>query len=446
MYQASAPVSSQSAHLIARALAARFTYAQRELPCAAFESRCAIRLLLPGVSAFLDVDNLDNPDHIERYIDESQTVIIFLSKGYFFSENCLRELDHAMAQGKRLIIVHDPDVSHGGATMESLRAECESKKRMQLFEADDDTDADSEDDVVETERKVVTWQRLNDYQVVAVKEICAEMLHAMPEFEKSDSPPEIYVPGDLSSQAFTFEQKIKVHVSPHNPGAWALAEDFQAHCLRWNAKRGDLMKKSKTLEIKEGTRAERTTSPPPSPPDIEVPMDNPPPKGSSRRLSFPNPLNRSSSSARRFSFGPMLKGWGTMTDLDQNVTVHHVWATHFLLLLNKHTFVGEEGQLLAAEVQRALDSWLPIVLAHEEDPERDGCPFDQLYHSTPEVLINRGLYKKAAISCVREPLRSVSFSLIAKAVGAVPVQTRFAELAHSPGKAVRRHRSPRALT
>ena len=79
----------------------------------------------------------------------------------------------------------------------------------------------------------------------------------------------------------------------------------------------------------------------------------------------------------------------------------------------------------------------------KHDPERDGCPFDQLYHSTPEVLINRGLYKKAAISCVREPLRSVSFSLIAKAVGAVPVQTRFAELAHSPGKAVRKAFCPR---
>jgi len=313
-------------------------------------------------------------------------------------------------------------------------------KRSRLFEADDDTDVDSEEEPAETERRVITWQRVNDYQLVAMKEICTEILHAMPAYEKGDSPPKVYVPGDLTTQIFTFEQMVKVHVSPHNPGAWALAEDFQEHCMAWNAKRGDLMKKSKTLEIKEGARVEQITSPPPSPPDVEVPSDTGPPKrySHSRRLSFPNPLARQSSSARRYSLTTMLKGWGSTTDLVNNVTVHHVWATHFLVLLNKHTFVGEEGQLLAGEVHRALDAWLPVVLVHEEDLKRDGCPFDELYHFTPEDLINRGLYKKAVISCRREPLRPVSFSLIAKAMGAVPVQTRFAELAHSPGKAVRK--------
>ena len=91
-------------------------------------------------------------------------------------------------------------------------------------------------------------------------------------------------------------------------------------------------------------------------------------------------------------------------------------------------------------MRRALDAWLPIVLVHQEDPERDGCPFDHLYHSTPEDLINRGLYKKAAITCQPEPLRSVSLALIAKAMGAVPVQTRLAELALSPSKVVKHAR------
>ena len=356
---------------------------------------------------FLDVDQLDNPDHLERYIDESQAIIIFLSKGYFHSEMCLRELDHALATDKPLIIVHDPDVSHGGATLESVKSECVSKGRMELFEI--------------PEMEIITWHRISDYQLGSMKDICAAMLHVMPVYEKDDNPPELYIPGDLSTSAFTFEQQVKVHISPHNPGASALAEELQEHCEQRNAK----TKKSKTLEIEEGARVERingVSSPPPSPPDIEVPDDT-----------------VQKSSPQGFSLGA-LKGWETMTDLTQNVTVHHVSATHFILLLNKKTFVGDEGQLLAIEVRRALDAWLPIVLVHEEDPERDGCPFDHLYHSTPEYLINRGLYKKAAITCQPEPLRSVSLALIAKAMGAVPVQTRLAELALSPSKVVKHAR------
>ena len=83
-----------------------------------------------------------------------------------------------------------------------------------------------------------------------------------------------------------------------------------------------------------------------------------------------------------------------------------------------------------------MDSWLPIVLVHEEDPDFNGCPFDELYHNTPEDLINQGLYKKIAISCKPGSLRRVSLSLIAKALGAVPVLTRFEEIVHSPSRAL----------
>ena len=113
-------------------------------------------LLLPGASVFLDVDDLKSIDALEeyaaadasspaaslpppasrlqllltpqpptsnllppalqppasaafgRYIDQSQVIMFFVSKGYFVSRNCLREVDATMDMGKPITLVHDP--------------------------------------------------------------------------------------------------------------------------------------------------------------------------------------------------------------------------------------------------------------------------------------------------------------------------------------------------
>ena len=48
--------------------------------------------LLPSIRAFLDVDDLVEIGNLEEYIRESACVQFFLSKGYFQSRNCLREV------------------------------------------------------------------------------------------------------------------------------------------------------------------------------------------------------------------------------------------------------------------------------------------------------------------------------------------------------------------
>lgn len=45
--------------------------------------------------------------------------MIFVSKGYFLSTNCLREASTAVAKAKPLALVHDP--VHGGATLETIK-------------------------------------------------------------------------------------------------------------------------------------------------------------------------------------------------------------------------------------------------------------------------------------------------------------------------------------
>ncbi|EOD41030.1 hypothetical protein EMIHUDRAFT_108214 [Emiliania huxleyi CCMP1516] len=71
-------------------------------------------------------------------------------------------------------------------------------------------------------------------------------------------------------------------------------------------------------------------------------------------------------------------------------------ATHMLLYLNEHSFSDER---LAEQVTQARQDRLPIVMAHENDPDRGGCEFAKFFETTPQELIAGGLYKDLARSC-----------------------------------------------
>ena len=61
------------------------------------QDQCAVikrqlQLLMPGVIIFLDVDDLQDIGNLENYVRQSGVVLYFLSKRYFSSRNCLREV------------------------------------------------------------------------------------------------------------------------------------------------------------------------------------------------------------------------------------------------------------------------------------------------------------------------------------------------------------------
>jgi len=72
-------------------------------------------------------------------------------------------------------------------------------------------------------------------------------------------------------------------------------------------------------------------------------------------------------------------------------------VTIFLLYLNSQTFVGEEGAWLVEEVRVAREAKLPFVMAHENDPDKNGCQFERFFTTTPTSLIQDGLYKQLAL-------------------------------------------------
>ena len=58
-------------------------------------------------------------------------------------------------------------------------------------------------------------------------------------------------------------------------------------------------------------------------------------------------------------------------------------ATHMLLYLNEDSFVSDAR--LAEQVKQAREDRLPIVMAHENDPDLGGCEFSKFFETTPQV-------------------------------------------------------------
>ena len=67
-----------------------------------------------------------------------------------------------------------------------------------------------------------------------------------------------------------------------------------------------------------------------------------------------------------------------------------------------------------------------IVLVHENDLAKGGCEFGSLFGTTPQKLIDEGIYKEIAIALHTPPHRAVSLALVAQALGATKDAARLA--------------------
>eukprot|EP00965_Chrysotila_dentata_P219804 6191359-Pleurochrysis_carterae.AAC.15 len=81
-----------------------------------------------------EVDDLLDVSALESYIEKSAVVLIFLSKGYFFSKNCLREVRCSEQNDKPLVLVNEADLSKGGIALKDSRAECPEDLRSFVFD------------------------------------------------------------------------------------------------------------------------------------------------------------------------------------------------------------------------------------------------------------------------------------------------------------------------
>ena len=167
-----------------------------------------LQLLLPGVSIFLDVDDLESIDALEEYVDQTEVIMIFVSKGYFKSGNCLREARCTVQKGKPIALVYDPD--RGGEKLEVIKQdECSDELRGPVFDG----------------RDVIAWHRIKDFQQVSLKQLAEQMLLGT---MGGVGPRPLFVHGELPRQKLTFRKKAVVYASPHIPGAAAVASELAA--------------------------------------------------------------------------------------------------------------------------------------------------------------------------------------------------------------------------
>ena len=81
-----------------------------------------LQLMLPSVKVFLDVDDLDDVDFLELYIGQSQLVCFFLSDGFFYSPNCMREVRETFQREPPELVETPPGSGKlGGGAQGSLR-------------------------------------------------------------------------------------------------------------------------------------------------------------------------------------------------------------------------------------------------------------------------------------------------------------------------------------
>jgi hypothetical protein len=79
------------------------------------------------------VDDLEDVELLEQHIGASVLLLSFLSRGYFLSAPCLREMHAAVECSLPVITVHEADLSHGGAPLADLKAECPEELNELIF-------------------------------------------------------------------------------------------------------------------------------------------------------------------------------------------------------------------------------------------------------------------------------------------------------------------------
>jgi len=316
----------------------------------------ALQVILPGSRIFLDVDDLADISALESEIGQSALVLMFLSKGYFSSRNCLREIRCAVQLRKPIVLVHEANEAKGGLTLEESMSECPDELRDRVF--------DSRRRLGMAGGRAIQWHRIADFQKMSLKLIAEQLLLASPQYASTCDALPLYFPGEISADALSFELPVCLRFSRHNSGAGTVAKELA----------------SRFRELSVALLAE---------PSDASPCES-----------------GCSSESDAATAGTALT--------DSAALVREV----FLLYLRRGTFAGEEGHELAADLRAVRAAGMRLLAVHENDPAQGGVAFSHFLTTTPEDLVEGGLYSSLAVAFHATPFREISIALAAKALGA----------------------------
>ena len=276
--------------------------------------------LLPEISIFLDVDDLEEIGDLELYIEQTGCILLFLSRGYFYSTNCMREATAVIEQKKPVVLLREADFRRGGITLADSMNECDGRPDVRTY--------------IFSERPVTVWKRIQEHQLESLRQVAMSVLVNTPKYlGREPSSLGLHLPDEIRLQDLRLPAPLTLYVSNANRGA---QEAARALCHRLGDRNVSITTSDQAFPPRQPRRRSTITI--------------------SRRSSF---VTLGSS---RSTGGPTM-----------------------LLYLNKNTWERtDDGSTspLAAEVARARDEGVPLVMIHEADEERDGCEFGTFFQTT----------------------------------------------------------------
>jgi len=317
--------------------------------------------MIPSVKVWLDVDDLQEIGNLEGYINAVKKVLIYCSKGYFDSKNCVRELIAAAKRGKPVIAIVDLDESRDGLSLQQvheqvLRAadhyeewgiEVGAPHGQELF-----------DHLFTIEP--IEWNYIGHFQDVTMRLIAERLL-------PSNAIHATYVDNEITRRPSKPlpppRASFHVYCSAFNLGALALMKEV-AHELG--------------LLLREGETSQDLPSAPPA-------------------------------------------GVLCVTSDKGDLPL----CDHMLLYLTSQTWTTGESPQLASEVEEARTLGVHVLLTHEMrgvggQDQRDGCDFGVFFAcaqgSTPEELLKGGVYSEIAVPLKGGSWRKASMALLGLAL------------------------------
>jgi len=125
----------------------------------------------PGLRVFRDLDDLSDTGALERLVDQTRVMVFFLSRGFFNSANCRREVlaSFRRRKPKPFVVVVETAEAHGGGSTAAaaLRAECEG--------CGDPEVARLAPDLFGAGAVIVPWYREPAYVTASVLKVCEEL-------------------------------------------------------------------------------------------------------------------------------------------------------------------------------------------------------------------------------------------------------------------------------
>ena len=284
------------------------------------------------------------------------------------------------------MLVHEQQEDKGGGLLESIQAECPEGLRQDIFEG----------------RTPITWHRVSHYQNLTLKLIATEMLRQGPKYSSSlsitgeEEPPlTLVLPGEVSASELAMPRPVTLWCSTGNPGAEDFAQELAAAMAG-----GEQM-------IRVVTRK----------PDVKAL------EGNGESVAMLLYLNKETWVEP--NQGKLLERDVRLTNNFAHGFAHELGAG--LARVGSNMGVGglvRMGSNLAEGINKTVGSAgakkqvVQLVMMHENDPSRGGCDFGAFFGTTPQGLVDEGIYKEIATALHTAPHRAVSLALVAQALGA----------------------------